>query len=309
MNLKKKIKKIYPVVLFVYNRPIHTKKVILTLKKNYLASNTSLYIFSDGPKNKTDKKKVTEVRKIINSIDGFKKTKVFKKQKNIGLKKSIKLGITKIIKKYGAVIVLEDDIITSPSFLYFMNYSLNFFKNHSKIWHINGWNLNLKNKKFNKTFFYRTMHCWGWATWANKWKNFNDNINEIEKKIDKKTIYRLNNDGSENFYWQFLANKKNLINTWAIFWYLTIFLNKGLCLSPLSSFTKNIGLDGSGEHSVKDLFSDNHAELNNSFSYDYPKKEVENRLIFKKIYNYYKIKNSLKNKILNKIYLNFKVLS
>jgi len=309
MYLKKKIKKIYPVALFVYNRPKHTEQVILNLKKNYLAPDTTLYIFSDGPKNASDKKNILKVRKIVSNIKGFKKIKIFKKGKNIGLKKSIKFGVNKVIKKYGALIILEDDIVTSSSFLYFMNYALNFYKDHSNVWHINGWTPPLGNKTNSKTFFYRTMHCWGWATWANRWKNYSDNIKLIEKKMNKKKIYYFNNNGVENFYWQFLANKKKLTSTWAIFWYLTIYLNKGLCLNPFISFTKNIGLDGSGEHSKKDRISNMNLKLNDSLYFDFSKKITESNLMFKKIYNYYKSNNSLKKRILNKIYFFFKVFS
>ena len=39
-----------PIILFVYNRPEHTKKTIEALKKNELASESVLYVFSDGAK-------------------------------------------------------------------------------------------------------------------------------------------------------------------------------------------------------------------------------------------------------------------
>ena len=300
MHLKKKIKKIYPVALFVYNRPKHTEQVILNLKKNYLAPDTTLYIFSDGPKNASDKKNILKVRKIVSNIKGFKKIKIFKKGKNIGLKKSIKFGVNKVIKKYGAIIVLEDDIVTSPTFLYFMNYALNYYRNHSNVWHISGWNLPLAYKNFSKTFFYRAMNCWGWATWENKWKYFNDNIKEIEVKMTSNQIFNFNIDGNENFYWQFIANKKELTSTWAIFWYLTIFLNKGFCVNPYVSLTKNIGLDGSGEHSKSEIFK-KRIILNSSKNFKLNHKVIENKKIYLEIIKYYKKKNSLINKLLNKV--------
>ena len=32
------------------------------------------------------------------------------------------------------------------------------------------------------------------------------------------------------------------LNSWAIFWYSTIFNKQGLCINPIKSMTKNIGM-------------------------------------------------------------------
>ena len=167
----KKITKFYPIILFTYNRPKHTKKVLNQLKKNKLANKSKLYVFCDGPKNKKDIRKISKIKNFIQNLDGFKKIEYFFHTKNIGLKKSILFGINKIFKIHKAAIILEDDIFTSKNFLIYMNQSLHHFKNNNKVWHINGWSLPLKNESKNKTFFYRTMHCWGWGRWGDRWKN------------------------------------------------------------------------------------------------------------------------------------------
>ena len=50
-------------------------------KKKYLASESKLFIFSDGPKNKFEFKKVQKVRQFLKSIKGFKAVKVIKRKK------------------------------------------------------------------------------------------------------------------------------------------------------------------------------------------------------------------------------------
>ena len=67
--------KLAPIVYFVYNRPNHTKKSLDYLKKNRLAKKSTIYIFSDAPKNNQSKNKVAEVRKVIHNLKGFKKKK------------------------------------------------------------------------------------------------------------------------------------------------------------------------------------------------------------------------------------------
>ena len=120
--------KLAPVVLFVYNRPEHTKQTVEALQKNELAIKSELFIYSDAPKNIGVKEKIDEVRKYIKSINGFKKVTVIKREKNWGLAASIIDGVTKIVNEYGKVIVLEDDLVTSPYFLKFMNDALEFYK-------------------------------------------------------------------------------------------------------------------------------------------------------------------------------------
>jgi hypothetical protein len=301
---KKKIQKLYPVILFVYKRPSHTKKVIFNLKKNYLAKNTILYVFSDGPKNISEKKNVEKVRKIICNISGFKKVIIYKKNKNIGLKKSILTAVNKIIKKHKALIVLEDDILTAPYFLKYMNEALNFYKDKKKVWHISGWNVPLENKYYSKTFFYRSMNCWGWATWVDRWCQYENDIRKIESLMDSEKKFHFNNNNTENFYWQLIANKKKYTSTWAIFWYLTIFLNNGLCVNPYLSLTKNIGLDNSGSHGKKSFQIERKLPLNKVSKFIFSNKIVENKKIYSQIVKYYKFKNFIFFKAINKI-LNF----
>jgi hypothetical protein len=47
-------------------------------------------------------------------------------------------------------------------------------------------------------------------------------------------------------------NRDEKINSWAIRWYASIFLNNGLCLHPTRSLVNNIGFDGTGVHCGKD---------------------------------------------------------
>ena len=47
-----------------------------------------------------------------------------------------------------------------------------------------------------------------------------------------------------NIFWdQIIDNFEFQINTWAIFWYATIFNISGLCVNPWFSYIDNIGQD------------------------------------------------------------------
>lgn len=145
--------KISPIVLFVYNRPWHTKQTIESLKSNELAQESELFIYSDAAKDNDEIENVNEVRKYIETLDGFKKVTIIKREQNWGLADSIIDGVTKIVNEYGKIIVLEDDLVTSPYFLKFMNEALDFYENEEKVWHISGWNYPINNSKHNQNTF------------------------------------------------------------------------------------------------------------------------------------------------------------
>ena len=70
-----------PIALFCYNRLTHLKLTIASLKNNYLANQSRLYIFLDGPKSKKDFKINNEIFDYISNIDGFAKIKIFRRKK------------------------------------------------------------------------------------------------------------------------------------------------------------------------------------------------------------------------------------
>ena len=238
-----------PIAFFAYNRPIHTKKTLKYLKKNKLANKSLIYIFLDAPKDKKSKNKVIEVKEIINNIKGFKKKIIILRKKNFGLANNLIQGISYVVKKHGKIIVLEDDILTSPYFLEYMNDALNLYKNENKVAAVSGYSYPINNK-YNDYFFLKIGECWGWATWKNSWQTFEKNGKKLLKMIEKKNyISDFNFDDSYDFFKQ-LENfclKKN--QSWAIRWYASIYLKNKLTLYPPKSLVQNIGMDGFGVHS------------------------------------------------------------
>jgi len=280
-----------PIVLFVYNRPWHTRQTVEALQKNELASQSELFIYSDGAKNEEARKGVDEVRAYIDSIDGFKKVTIIKRGKNWGLANNIIDGVTKIVNEYGKIIVLEDDLVTSPYFLKFMNEALEFYKDEEKVWHISGWNYPIDTNGLGDVFLWRVMNCWGWATWTDRWQYFEKDTDKLISKFSQEDIKRFNLDGRENFWGQILANKKGKINTWAIYWYATIFKKNGLCLSPVQTFVENIGFDGSGIHCSDTGHKDNKIfNTKRKTEVKFETELKENKKIVDKIKKYYKSK-------------------
>jgi len=290
-----------PIVLFVYNRLDHTKKTLDSLIQNKLADQSELFIFSDAAKNESAKKNVRAVRKYINSIDGFKNIHIIEQEKNQGLASSIVSGVSKVVDEYEKVIVMEDDLETSPYFLNFMNDALDKYKDEDKVWHISGWNYPTTFDTPNDVYLYRVMNCWGWATWKNKWNSFDKNTDKLINEFSSSDISEFNLDGYNDLWRQVKLNKSGKINTWAIYWYATIFQNKGLCLNPVQSYVRNIGLDGTGEHCSMEKNNDN-ISLNDKELLVYTDIFSEDKNIVIQIKRYLKqTSKSIMVKVINKV--------
>ncbi|MDD3050795.1 MAG: glycosyltransferase [Candidatus Cloacimonetes bacterium] len=285
-----------PIVLFVYNRPWHTRQTIEALQKNELASESELFIYSDGAKIEKDVVKVSEVRDLIKTISGFKSIKIIERDRNWGLADSIINGVTEIINRYGKIIVLEDDIVTSPYFLKFMNDALEFYKDEKKVWHISGWNYPIKTDDLDDVFLWRVMNCWGWGTWANRWVKFEKNVDKVLDSFTKEDVALFDLSNSGVFWKQVLLNKKGKLNTWAIFWYATIFINRGLCANPTISYVSNIGLDGSGMNCAEADFLST-KKLNQNKNVHFLEKLEENINAAERISSHYKTNLSIWNKL------------
>ncbi len=244
-----------PIALFVYNRPEHTRRTLKFLKQNLLAEESRLFIFSDGSKDEAQRLKVTEVRGIIRSVDGFKSVELIERKTNFGLANSIIDGVSILTNKYGKVIVFEDDLIASPYTLQYFNDALNRYQNEEKVMHIGAYMYPLKNEELPRTFFYRAATSWGWATWDRAWKNFEPDIDKIIDQFDSENRHRFSIEGTMNFWKQLKEFKQGKNNSWAIRWYASIFLKGGLTLNPSQSLINNIGHDGSGVHSgLNDIY-------------------------------------------------------
>lgn len=272
-----------PLALFVYNRPKELSITLKYLKRNVLINNTDVLIFSDGPKEtKEDILNVEKVRKLINTCKIKIKKKIFLK-KNKGSKKNIIDGLNFVFKSYNKVIVLEDDIITSKYFLSFMNNSLEFIKNKKKIWHIGAWNYPIKISKQdkNKVILNNQMHCWGWATYKKNWKKINLNSNNLIKRFNRKSIRDFTLDHKLNTWSQLIRNHKGKLKSWAIFWYASIYLNRASCLTPLISYTKNVGFGNKATNTKETLIQTN--RLNNNIVVNFSIKPKINDFYLKKI--------------------------
>jgi hypothetical protein len=283
-----------PIALFVYNRPWHTYKTVTALKRNYYADQSDLFIFSDAPKNDAAKKKVLRVRNYLKRVRGFKKITIIERESNFGLAKSIINGVTDIVNNYGKIIVLEDDLVTSPHFLKFMNDGLELYEDDEEVISVAGYMFPLG--KLPEIFFLPGTYWWGWGTWRRGWDLFEEDGGRLLKQLKERNLehsFDMNMAlGCLNMLENQIAGKND---SWAVRWHASAFVNHKLSLFPGISLVVNIGTDGTGIHSGSS--SQFYTKLS-KLPISVKRISIDGSAwIFKDIQHYRFVKRSLKDKI------------
>jgi hypothetical protein len=237
-----------PILLFVYNRPEHLKQLIASLQANAEAPQSMLFIYTDAARNKADEEQVNKVREVIRHIDGFASIEVIERATNWGLARNIIGGVTEQIRRYGRVIVLEDDLVVAPYFLRFMNDALEAYKDEPQVGHIQACDFT-QDASLPDTFLIKFTGSWGWATWERAWQHFNPDgqalLNELE---NRRLTRRFDFNGNYRFTRMLRRQVQGKNNSWAIRWNASLFLKDILSLNVGRSLVQNNGFDGSGTH-------------------------------------------------------------
>ncbi len=237
-----------PVALFVYNRPAHTARTLEALAANAGAAETDLVVFSDGPRDAAATVKVLEVRELVRAAQGFRSVRVVERTENLGLSRSIVSGVGSVLAEHGRVIVLEDDLVTSPHFLNFMNAGLQRYAEDARVASILGYGYPVDGA-LPETFFLRGADCWGWATWSRAWAHYRPDGAKLLAELEASGELDIFDFGVPGFFSGMLRDQiAGRNDSWAVRWYASAFLASLHTLHPGPSLVANIGFDGSGEH-------------------------------------------------------------
>lgn len=274
--------KIAPILIFAYNRADVLKVTINSLFNNFGFENHPIYIYCDGPKlqaSEEDLMKIDNVTNVINEFNWPNKPIIVKQVTNMGLANSIVSGVTSVLEKYDSVIVIEDDINTSPYFLNFISSALEFYKYDTDVISITGFNYPLDNNTLkDQTFFLKGTECWGWATWRRGWDLFEPDAQILYDELKaKKLFYHFDFMGKYKFS-KMLEKTITLNHSWAVKWYASAYLKGKFTLYPSRSMVENIGNQGTNQ-------SQNHRKLLGKIEYageriEFKKYAIQSELMF-----------------------------
>lgn len=237
-----------PIIIFAFKRIDSLKNLLSSLQRNREASQSDLFIFSDGPRNSAEEKKVIEVRRYINSIVGFNSVTVRCSEKNKGLAKSVIDGVSEVLKERGKVIVVEDDLLVSDNFLSFMNQALEYYNNYMEILSISGFTYPVRRQENADVYFTKRACSTGWATWKDKWTSVDWEGKAFESFKKNITQQRQFNKMGSDLAGLLFKQREGIIDSWAITWIFHQYKKNLYTVYPTTSKVKIFGLDEFATH-------------------------------------------------------------
>lgn len=246
-----------PIVVFSYNRPDHLRRTLEALAKNDLAGQSVLYIYCDGAKpNATmeQKLRVAENRKVAHAASGFKEVYVVEAVENKGLANSIIGGVSEVVNEYGKVIVLEDDLLTSPYFLSYMNSALDYYQDRPAVMSISANRPPMEKMEIPSDYQYDVFVCLrsystGWATWKDRWDRVDWSMDYFEEFLKHSEQVEAFNRAGDDMTRLLRMQWNGKIDSWAMRFGFAHFREHSVAILPCVSYVDNIGFDGSGIHS------------------------------------------------------------
>ena len=256
------------ILILAYNRPIHLKRLLESLANNEEAKSSSISVSIDGPKTQLDREKIKHCNEVAQVGYGFKKIEVVNHDTNRGLADSVIDAVSTSFVKSERLIVLEDDLVVSKSFLNFMNSSLEKYQSCNRVASIQGYQYP-GIKLSDGPVFLRGADCWGWATWRDRWRDTDFDSDLLINEFDSPQLRNEFDFGGNKPNFEMLLNQsKGLVNSWAIRWHASQFLRNRLSLFPEISLVQNLGADGSGTNSGdSDVFL---TEVTDNYFFDLP---------------------------------------
>lgn len=245
-----------PIALFAYKRANEFQRTVQALRANYLAADSELHVFVDGPKRPSDVPLVEEVRALAHTITGFRAVHLHISEINKGCAPSIISGVSQLLQEHPSVVVVEDDIVTSPNFLDFINQGLVTYAEHPKVFSIGGYTFPLQKPVGypDDVYFYGRTCAWGWGIWADRWFKTDWQVSDFDQFMADPAQRRAFNYYGSDRVRMLRRTMAGEVDTWDIRLCYEQFKQKQLTVYPTLSKVSNIGFD-SGMGSNTNVFN------------------------------------------------------
>ena len=237
-----------PIVFVIFNRPEPTARVFAEIRK---ARPSRLFIVADGPRSGEEAEKCRTVRDIVSRIDWTCEVTRNYSDINLGCKRRVSSGISRVFEQVEEAIILEDDCLPCPDFFVYCSEMLARFRANNSIMHIGGSNFQNGRKRGNASYYFsRYMHVWGWATWRRAWQHYDVNIASWPQRKKHGLLEKAGLDRVECAFWANFFDRMHAgeIDTWDYQWVYACWLHQGLAVVPNVNLVTNIGWGPDATH-------------------------------------------------------------
>lgn len=250
MNSIKKSSKIInksaPILILGFNSAENIARI---LDICFINKVEKIYVSIDGPRknNLEDKKENDKIKVILENYQSKKALNFRLLDKNLGIRKAIPDAISWVFTYHERIIIIEDDVIPTKNFFFFINLMLENYKDSIEIGSISGYtNYIINHYPRNDAISCRLSiypESYAWGTWKNRWDLYCDSSVD---RITLKQIYSQTKSTLIALSWKinFTLVRLNIIDSWAYRWVASLWTNKRLTIVPNENLVTYIGTEG-----------------------------------------------------------------
>ena len=240
----------YPVLIPTLCRFEHFNQCVKSLSACSHADETVLYIALDYPLRDEHWEGYDKILSSIDMIKGFKEVILIQRDRNFGPELNALKAEEVILQNYDAYIFSEDDNVFSPNFLDYMNKCLNVYKNDARIYAVCGYNFPVDFGSYKKNIYFNHLYsAWGVGIWRDK-------VISFEVATAKKILGSLSQVIRLYYYNpKYILSLLRMVHDNKVYGDLLVcafsIANNLLNVFPTISKVRNLGHDGSGQHSTQ----------------------------------------------------------
>ncbi len=244
-----------PVLLFAFKRPHELRATVQALQANHLAPESDLYIFVDAARKPEDAPKVAEVHRVLDGVSGFRNVYRDYAQANIGCADSIIRGVSQVLEQFPTAIIVEDDLITAPNFLDYMNQGLRTYADKPDVFSVSGYTMPFPHPADyrHEAYFIPRHSPWGWGTWADRWQAVDWDMTDYGAFIQDTSQQKEFKQGGSDLVGMLRDQMEGRADAWDIRFCYNRFKANALTVYPTVSKVQNIGFGKEATHT--DVFN------------------------------------------------------
>jgi hypothetical protein len=232
-----------PIVITAFTRPDLLEPVLQGIAKQSLFP-PKIIAFIDGIRKPSDELPRDACLNLLKDFNSIVPVEIIVRDRNLGCDGNVLISFTEVLKDNWALVYLEDDDIPNPCFYDRMCRLLEAYNDYSQVFSI-GAHANVPKEVMGEIdadfMISNRIFSWGFAVWADRWQKaelglkpypFNPFGKFYNIPLTKQTKHTLINQ-----FWL----ERNEGSDWMISYSLAALYHGGVHITPMESFTHNIG--------------------------------------------------------------------
>ena len=241
-----------PVVMIVFRRPEHTRRVLTAIRE---ARPRRLMVIADGASGgrEGEAQKCAAARGVVDELVDWP-CEVLRNYSdvNLGVEARFYSGFQWVFEQCESAIILEDDEVPHASFFGFCEEMLARYREDERVFAVNGTNFVADRYTCAESYYFsRYFHCWGFATWRRAWREYDLRLSRWPEVRGTDWLMKLCDgraDEARHHAENFEKVHRGEIRTWDYQITFAMWLRGALAITPSVNLVSNSGFGRDSLH-------------------------------------------------------------